>query len=73
MKRHHLRASVEPCHWGFFDATLKPVLTVASGDEVTIDTISGGPDMIPPDPSFTSRPSCGTFTRAASAWCPATF
>ena len=43
MKRHHLHASPETCHWGFFDAALKPVLTVASGDEVTIDSISGGP------------------------------
>ena len=24
---HHLKASGETCHWGFFDATLKPVLT----------------------------------------------
>jgi acetamidase/formamidase len=47
MKRHHLQASPETCHWGFFDATLRPVLTVASGDEVTIDTISGGPDVLP--------------------------
>jgi acetamidase/formamidase len=52
MKRHHLHASPETCHWGFFDASLKPVLTVASGDEVTIDAISGGPDVLPGDPQF---------------------
>ena len=38
MSQHHvLRASPETCHWGFFDAGLQPVLTVASGDTVTID------------------------------------
>ena len=52
MKRHHLQASPETCHWGFFDAKLKPVLTVASGDEVTIDTISGGPDVLPQGKEF---------------------
>ena len=52
MKRHHLQASPETCHWGFFDAKLKPVLTIASGDEVTIDTISGGPDVLPHGAEF---------------------
>ncbi|WP_298883527.1 acetamidase/formamidase family protein [uncultured Bradyrhizobium sp.] len=47
MTHHHLHASAETCHWGFFEARLKPVLRVASGDEVTIDTISGGPEVIP--------------------------
>lgn len=52
MKSHHLRASPETCHWGYFEATLKPKLIVASGDEVTIDTISGAPEMLPSDPQF---------------------
>jgi acetamidase/formamidase len=47
MTHHHLHASAETCHWGFFEARLKPVLTVASGDEATIDTISGGPEVVP--------------------------
>ena len=47
MTHHHLHASAETCHWGFFEARLKPVLTVASGDEVTVDTISGGPEVVP--------------------------
>ena len=37
MTHHHLHSSPETCHWGFFEAALKPVLTVASGDEVTVD------------------------------------
>ena len=38
---HLLRPSPETVHWGFFDAGLKPVLTVRSGDRVTIESISG--------------------------------
>lgn len=45
---HHLKASGDTCHWGFFDATLKPRLTIQSGDRVTIETVTGGPDMHPP-------------------------
>ena len=56
MKRHHLRASPETCHWGYFDGTLKPVLTVASGDEVTIDTISGAPEVLPSGAQFEILP-----------------
>lgn len=47
MTHHHLKSSPETCHWGFFEAKLKPVLTIASGDEVTIETVSGGPDVVP--------------------------
>ena len=45
---HHLRASVETCHWGLFDAALPPVLHIASGDRLTVDCVSGGPDVLPP-------------------------
>src|SRR5438105_5592582 len=47
MTHHHLQSSPKTCHWGFFEAKLKPVMTIVSGDEVTIDTISGGPDVVP--------------------------
>ena len=43
---HHLSASEETIHWGFFDAQLRPVLTVRSSDTITIDTISGGPEIL---------------------------
>jgi acetamidase/formamidase len=52
MTHHHLHASPETCHWGFFESRLKPVLTIDSGDEVTIDTISGGPDVVPDSSQF---------------------
>ena len=44
---HHLRASAEHCAWGFFDAGRAPVLTVPRGARVTIDTVSGGPEVMP--------------------------
>ena len=40
-------AGPETCHWGFFDAKLEPVATVPSGAEVTINTVSGGPEVLP--------------------------
>jgi acetamidase/formamidase len=44
----HLPASVETCHWGYFDATLPPALNVASGQRFTVATVSGGPPVLPP-------------------------
>ncbi len=54
MSQHHTVAcQPNNCHWGFFDAALKPVLTVASGDTVAVDCISaGGRDILPTDPAF---------------------
>lgn len=43
-----LQASPETCAWGFFDATLAPKLEISSGGEVTIETVSGGPEHLPP-------------------------
>lgn len=42
-----LTASPETCAWGYFDATLRPVLEVRSGETVVVETVSGGPDHIP--------------------------
>lgn len=47
LRHHHLPASVDTCQWGVFDAAIAPVLRVRSGDRVTIDTVSGGPDVLP--------------------------
>ncbi|MDJ0821281.1 MAG: acetamidase/formamidase family protein [Paracoccaceae bacterium] len=43
-----LIASPETCHWGYFDATLSPVAEVESGATVVIETVSGGPEHLPP-------------------------
>jgi acetamidase/formamidase len=53
MAQHHTVACrPDHCHWGFFDAALTPLLTVASGDTVSVDCVSGGRDVLPADPAF---------------------
>ncbi|WP_332694010.1 acetamidase/formamidase family protein [Bosea sp. (in: a-proteobacteria)] len=47
MTHHQLDSSLATCHWGYFDARLKPVLEIESGDSVTIRTLTGGPDTLP--------------------------
>jgi acetamidase/formamidase len=49
MSMSHLRidAAPETVHWGCFDAALPPVLSIASGDRVTLSTVSGGPETLP--------------------------
>jgi acetamidase/formamidase len=42
-KTHELKASPATVHRGFFDALLKPVLTIDSGDTVRLETASGNP------------------------------
>jgi acetamidase/formamidase len=49
MPHHDLKSSVETCHWGFFEAKLPPALTVASGDTVTIECVTGTPELLPPE------------------------
>src|SRR6202000_1726391 len=41
---HRLPSTPGKVHWGLWDATLPPVLRIASGDRVTIDTLSGEPE-----------------------------
>jgi len=47
---HRLDAGAETVHWGYFDAALPPLLTIDSGDTVTISTVSGGREVMPPPP-----------------------
>ena len=47
MKQHRLTADIGTVHWGWFDATLEPVLTIDSGDRVTVETVSGGIANLP--------------------------
>ena len=44
---HELNASPETCHWGVFDAQHPHAMTINNGEEVVINTVSGGPDMLP--------------------------
>jgi acetamidase/formamidase len=56
-RTHLLKASPQTVHWGHFSAALKPVLTIDSGDTVTIETVTGLPivwqgipqDKLPPE------------------------
>ena len=38
--RHHLPITVGAVHWGYFSRALRPVLTVKSGDIVTVETLT---------------------------------
>ena len=48
MAHHRIEAGPETVHWGYFDAALPPLVTIDSGDTVTISTVSGPPEMMPP-------------------------
>lgn len=45
---HLLTASPETVHWGWLDAAQPPALHVPDGATVTIETVSGGPECLPP-------------------------
>ncbi|HEY9568417.1 MAG TPA: acetamidase/formamidase family protein [Thalassobaculum sp.] len=49
MQHHHLGASPETVHWGWFDAAQEPVLSIDSGDRITVQSVSGGPGNLPGD------------------------
>ncbi|HWM82106.1 MAG TPA: acetamidase/formamidase family protein [Pseudolabrys sp.] len=52
--KHTLEATPQTVHWGYLDASLPPALTIASGDRVSVDCVSGLPGMLPaPDSGFT--------------------
>lgn len=44
---HRLDASAKTCHWGCFAADIPPVMEIETGDTVTVQAISGGPDVLP--------------------------
>ncbi len=56
MPSHRLDSAPDTVHWGYFDATIPPVLTVASGDTVTISTRSGPQETLPPEGFGTVAP-----------------
>jgi acetamidase/formamidase len=50
MPIHRLEPDPDNVHWGYFDAALTPRLAIASGERVTISTVSGGPELMPGPP-----------------------
>ncbi|HVY59827.1 MAG TPA: acetamidase/formamidase family protein [Xanthobacteraceae bacterium] len=58
MTKNSITPTPETVHWGYFDAERKPLLTIDSGETVTITTVSGMPDqMPPPDSPFKMPPA----------------
>ena len=39
-RHHHLPATAQTIHWGYFSRSIPPVLRIASGDIVTIETLT---------------------------------
>ena len=70
MANHRLDAAPDTVHWGFFDAALKPLLTVESGDTVTISTVSGMASQMPAAPCAVP-PALAAIHKASSRNCPA--
>jgi acetamidase/formamidase len=65
MATHRIAASPETIRWGIFDAAFPPLLTVASGDTVVLECLSGTPEMLPPaDRGFTIPPALLDIHRA---------
>jgi len=58
MATHRLEAGPETVHWGYFDANLKPLITINPGDEVTISTVSGPTSVLPDKKSGLTVPDC---------------
>ncbi len=55
-RRHTLAASPETVRIGVFDARFPPVMTVASGDTVTVQCVSGRDEVMPPAGSPLTSP-----------------
>ena len=51
--KNHLKSSTENCVWGYFDAKEKTRYCISSGEEITIETVSGGPNVIPSQEFYT--------------------
>ena len=65
MATHRIAATPETIRWGIFDAAFPPLLTVSSGDTVTLECLSGTPDMLPPaERGFTVPPALHAIHRA---------
>src|ERR1700730_13330784 len=47
MTSHRLDAAPDTVHWGYFDAKLKPLITVDPGELFAISSVSGGGRQLP--------------------------
>jgi acetamidase/formamidase len=53
---HRLSAAPDTIRFGAFDAGFAPLLTIADGDSVILDCVSGGPEAMPPSGSGLAIP-----------------
>ncbi len=71
MPAHRLSPTPRTVRWGTFDAAYKPALTIASGDTVVIECVSGGADVMPPAGSgFAIPPALAALQQADIARAP---
>jgi acetamidase/formamidase len=47
MPPQHVSPTPDTVRWGSFNAAYKPLTTVASGETVVLETVSGGPEVMP--------------------------
>ncbi len=65
MTDHKLAPTPETVRFGGFDAAFAPVLTIRSGDSVTLECVSGGPEAMPPSElGLTVPPALAALHRA---------
>jgi acetamidase/formamidase len=64
MNTPRIDAGPDTVHWGFFEASLKPVVTIDSGDRVVLSSVSGTPDQMP-DPPLTIPPALPAMHRSS--------
>lgn len=50
MVTHRLDPAPDTVRWGYFDASVDPVLEIDSGDTVEVGTVSGAPEYMPGPP-----------------------
>ncbi|MEO8714121.1 MAG: acetamidase/formamidase family protein [Acetobacteraceae bacterium] len=65
MAAHLLSPTPRTVRWGTFDAAYPPVLTIASGETVVIECVSGGADVMPPPASGFAVPPALAAIQAA--------
>ncbi|HVZ09756.1 acetamidase/formamidase family protein [Rhodopila sp.] len=66
MATHRLTSTPETVRWGMFDASFPPLLTIASGDTVVMECVSGGPEVMPPPESGLKIPPALAAIHAAN-------
>ncbi len=69
MALHHVAATPQTVRWGTFSSSYAPVLTVASGDSVVLECVSGSPEVMPAPESGLKIPPALAAIHAANLPC----